>query len=837
MAAPAWPLTAHAEFWLDPSGQVAAHTAMNARFQPIVRPYLGYRRGAVWLRLVIENPGPPVERLLRVGPALLEQVDLWQPASTRAPHQAGGLATPMARRALAERESVFPVVLPGGESRLFLRVASPSLLSPELELWQAPAWQREARRVELRTALMEGALLMVVLMAVANTLWTREWFWLYYALGIFAYALYEASYSGFAALWLWPGRPDWSLSVLPAALALALAMFALFFLRFVPSAGLHRAWRLLWGLPMAAGLGLALVHGLGYRIGMPMLEGVGLTMALVLPLFSLAAWRHGFRPARWAPPAFGLVYAATFHRIGALSGWWPPLFHSDPWLLPLSAVLGSGLLLLAQIDQLRDLQAAQLRHLAELATARDAARRANHAKSLILARVSHDLRTPLHTLTGYLELARREQPSGALARYLEVIARSGRNMLTLIEELLQFARGEEGRLELCARPTFLHALIQHTRAQGELLARSNANRFILDLDLAVTVAVLDGDRLAAVLMNLISNACRMTVDGTVTLAISGQNEGGMARLRFAVRDTGPGIASEDHERIFLAFERGRSGAPSSGLGLAIARQLVRLMGSELRLESQTGQGALFWFDLSAPVAEESAVPPPAIFNAPRKYEGAVRTLLVVDDIEENRDFLVDLLTGMNFEVLEADGVREALAMADANPLDGVIVDQYLDDGTGWEILGFLRKLKPELPVFLLSAAPAQAPKDWNSPLDFDACLLKPLNIEEFTQALGRSLGLVWDTGWRGPEDLPKVQAAPVGPVSREDLLTLRHLAREGSLFEVEDWIEQRRHLPEEAQFVEQIGALTASARLPPIVDLVDRRLSNMKQAGQDDPYC
>ncbi len=823
--APSWALTAQMEFWLDPSGLADFVAAREAPYQPVVNSNFGNQRGALWLRVAIDNPGPPAERVLRVGPAMLEHVDLWQAGSARVLHEASGLAVPMAERPLPGRVSLFPLTLGSGGDTLYLRLASPSRLIPDVSLWQTPALLHDARVFDIRSAVMFGALLMIAQMAAVYALWMREWIWGCYALTMASFILFESSYEGFAAVWLWPGQPTLSLIALPVGMALGHGSLAMFVLGFLPMNRLHRGWRLLWCLPLVTALAIAVVFAAGYRYGQPMMEAIGLADSLALPLLLFAAWRRGFGPARFALASFGLIYFVVALQLGRLWGWWPDLGQADSWLVPPAVMLAASLLILAHIDQLLELRAAQLQSLAEIASARDAANRANRAKGLFVARVSHDLRIPLQTLSGYLALARREQPGGTVGRYLGMIERSGQAMLGLIGELLQFARGEEGGLELQARPTYLHALIRQVAAEGEILARPNGNRLVLDLDLDVPIATVDSERLHSVLMNLLSNACRITVGGTVTLSVAGHATDGQAFLRFAVRDTGPGIAVEDRERIFLPFERGRSGTGSFGLGLAIVRQLVRLMGSDVVLESQPGEGATFSFAITVPVADEADVLPPASISGPFGYDGPVRTVLVVDDVVENRNFLQDLLTSTGFDVLLAAGVRDALAQARDFRVDAAIVDQFLLDGDGWQLLDGLKAADPDRPVILLSGTPAQPPEARASPWAFDACLLKPLQMDEFTRVLGERLNLVWQAERAAATALPSPAQAPVGPVTAADLSTLRRAAHEGSLFEVEDWIERRRHLREERDFLNQLAPLVADARLPAIVSLVDRRIA------------
>ena len=470
---------------------------------------------------------------------------------------------------------------------------------------------------------------------------------------------------------------------------------------------------------------------------------------------------------------------------------------------------------------------AQERNLIEISAARDSAARVSRSKSLLLARISHDLRTPLHTLMGYLDLAQRERPDGVMGRYVKMMIASSQKMLNLIDELLQFARGEEGRLELNHRSTFLHALIQQIDAQAETLAADYNTRFVrnIDVDSSLLVVVIDAPRLYSVLINLLSNACRATVNGVVSLSIQGNMQGDTARLRFAVQDTGPGIPLEEQARIFLPFEHGSSGTHGTGMGLTIARQLVRLMGGELLLESQPGAGALFHFTLNVPLAKEADVLPAATLTAPYGYNGPVCTLLVVDDVVENRMFMQDLLTGMGFDVRVAADLTDALEEARSCRLDGAIVDQYLISSSGWDILDALKAIHSDLPVILLSAAPGAPPATRTSPWQFDAQLLKPLRVEELTQLLGRLLNLVWRFSNADQPTSVVLQTLPSGPLGREDLLNLRQMADEGSLFEVEDWIEQWQNRPEERDFLEQITPLLATARLSAIVRLVDQRLA------------
>lgn len=810
---------------MDTKGTAWIDTISQAPFKQFSHPDFGRQQGAVWAHLRIEHRDSPIDCLLRVGPPLLAQVDLWASYNGVVSHYEGGLQAPMSRRAYPDRETLFPVTLSTGYNDFYLRIASPSLLRPSIHIWHISDWQKHARLADLGNALLSGALLMIVVITISFACWTQEWYWLCYAAGICSYTVFEACDDGFAAFWLWPERPLLTLTVLPAALALDISMYVIFFLLFIPLKTLHPGWRLLWSLPIAASLGLCLTYWGNYRVGMPIINSVVLVAAVSLPVLSLMAWRKGFAAGRWAPLGFGIVFSAICHRLGVGWDWWPDIVYADIWLLPLSGVIGSGLLLLAQLERLREFRIAEQRYLSEIATARDRAFMANRAKSFLLARVSHDLRTPMHNILGYLDQIHNEQTTRTQTRYLREIRISNGNMLGLVDELLQYTRGEDGKLELNPKLTYLHGFLREITSQAEVLAGQHNNRLIVDLDLPIALAVIDGDRLRSVVMNLLINACRVTVQGTIYLSVCGTVEGVNVRLKIEVRDTGPGIAPEDRERIFLPFTHGGSDPGSMGLGLAIVRQLVTLMKGDIQLESIPGHGAAFLITLLAQIAEETGEAfLPATYSAPKGYEGPIRTLLIVDSIDSIIDHMQDLLYGMGFDVMGARGADEALALAQGAKLDAAIIEQNLDEGNGWQLLDGLKDLNPDMPVILLSATPADPTGGRKSGRGFDAELLKPLRIDTFTAVLAQCMALKWRRETVAPS-APAIKAIHESlPVQAIDLKTLRDAANEGNLFEVEEWIHRWRQQPKEHDFLQTLEPLAATAKWSAIVTLVDRRI-------------
>ncbi|WP_243337008.1 MASE1 domain-containing protein [Anaeromyxobacter soli] len=406
---------------------------------------------------------------------------------------------------------------------------------------------------------------------------------------------------------LWLARRPWRSPGSPRRVAEALALCAGLAVA-VAFAFWHHAGESAW--PGALYLPLPLLLWAAIRFGT-----LGASTAVsAVALLALAATRHGLGPFTGASPAHNvlalqLFLVATALPLLALSVLDEDRRRGEARLREARDALEETVAertaeLDRQVAALREGEA-KLREAHEVAEqARRAADDANRAKSDFLARMSHDVRTPLNAILGRAWLLERDASSGPRALgHAAVIRRSGAHVLDLVQDLLELSRIEAGRLELRLGTTHLHELASTT---GELV-RLEADEKGLDLKVDVgaglpTYVLADEVRLRQVLLNLLGNAVKFTARGEVALEVRAAG----SAVSFAVSDTGAGIAAEELEGVFQPFRQGasaRSARAGVGLGLAISRQLVALMGGELRVESEVGVGSRFWFELGLEAAE------------------------------------------------------------------------------------------------------------------------------------------------------------------------------------------------------------------------------------------
>ncbi len=427
----------------------------------------------------------------------------------------------------------------------------------------------------------------------------------------------------------------------------------------------------------------------------------------------------------------------------------------------------------------------------ELQLAHDLAEAANKAKSEFLANMSHELRTPLNAILGFSQLMRKDQSLNTCQREnLDIINNSGDHLLKLINDVLEIAKIEAGKLKLKVATFDLHKLVREVSDMMSLRAQQKGLQLELDQSSAFP-RLIKGDeaRLRQILVNLVSNAVKFTDQGSVTIRLRSRHNA-HHHLLIEIEDTGPGIRKKDQHRLFNPFEQLSAGSASqggTGLGLAIVHQFVQLMAGNVSVESKPGQGSLFRVDLPLNEPDEAEM-----IRLIDESHGAVvglargqgsRRILIAEDQRDNQILLSRLMTDLGLEVKVAQNGEECIQIFQQWRPDLIWMDQRMPVMDGVEATRRIRELPGGKQVKVV-AVTASALKDQEKTLrtsGMDDYVSKPYRFDEIYNSLEKQLGLTLVYA----ESESEHESALVTPPS-EQLRELYLLADVGQVFEIKE---------------------------------------------------
>jgi len=357
----------------------------------------------------------------------------------------------------------------------------------------------------------------------------------------------------------------------------------------------------------------------------------------------------------------------------------------------------------------------------EVAKAREAAETANRTKSLFLANMSHELRTPLNAILGYSEMLQEEAAERELDDFgadLEKIGAAGKHLLALINDILDLSKIEAGKMELFLETFDLAEMIGEVATTIQPMVETNANalRMVIAPELGTMHA--DQVKVRQALFNLLSNAAKFTHDGTITVTARREPMDGRGWIVFEVADTGIGLSAEQLVKLFQDFTQADASTTrkfgGTGLGLALTRRFCQMMGGDVTVHSDPGEGSVFTLKLPAEVAMTAAFVPSAAAGAVAAAGSAVvvgegveagaSCVLVIDDDAVQRDLMQRFLSREGYRVLVAAGGEEGLRLAREMQPVAITLDVMMPGMDGWAVLTAL-KADPtlcDIPVVMLT---------------------------------------------------------------------------------------------------------------------------------------
>ena len=391
-------------------------------------------------------------------------------------------------------------------------------------------------------------------------------------------------------------------------------------------------------------------------------------------------------------------------------------------------------------------------HEAELEIARDDAMAATQAKSKFLASMSHELRTPLNAILGITEMLQedaREAGQGELIEPLGRVTGAGKHLLNLINDVLDLSKIEAGRMELHIEDFDIASLVQDAATTAQTLARKNRNRIVIRCPEDIGRMRADQLRVRQILLNLLSNACKFTENGQVTVEAVREplDEGG--GVVFSVADTGIGMTPEQVATLFQEFSQADSSTTrkygGTGLGLAISRRLCSMMGGSISVDSTPGAGTTFTVRLPGGVDTRPGTPidahaePPGPVSGVAAVDGvrvASNVILVIDDDDTVRDQMRRILVREGCDVVTARDGTEGLSMARQVKPALITLDVQMPGRDGWSVLQELKADRDlaKIPVVMLTIVDE---KNRGYALGAAEYMTKPIEQRELRKLIAR----------------------------------------------------------------------------------------------------
>ncbi|WP_242206949.1 MULTISPECIES: hybrid sensor histidine kinase/response regulator [unclassified Pseudomonas] len=752
------PLGRSLQVFEDPSGQASIADvraqAAAGHFKPHDKATLnaGYSRSAFWLKIDLHyrpsNPAAQRTWLLELAYPPLDHLDLYMPDASgdyRLVRQTGD-AWPFASREIRQNNYLFDLPFkPDQQQTVYLRLASEGSIQAPVTLWSSTAYLEDQPVRLYVLGIIYGVLLGMLVYNLFIYLSVRDTSYLYYIFYIASFGLYQLSVNGAAVEYFWPDNPWWANAATPFFIGCAGLFGSQFARSFLQTKNHSRGLdRVLIGLIAFSALVIGLSLMTSYALALRLATTLALTFTVVIFAAGILAWWRGLRVARYFIIAWSAFLLGGIVNTLMVLGLLPNVFLTM-YASQIGSAIEVALLSLALADRINAMREQQAQTLYDagqkLEVLNQQLAHSNKLKDEFLATLTHELRTPMNGVIGSLELMQTVELDPELEQYQQTAAGSARDMMRMVNGILTLTELQAGKLKAAPGSFSLRAVVEALRVQFD----GNASSKSLDFKVEVLPTLPDrlhGDsaKLAQCLECLLDNAIKFTRVGGLALRVTGKpSTGNRLALSFAVIDTGIGFTDLGEATMYQRFFQLDGSMTREygglGVGLAICRQLVELLGGKLTHRSEPGSGSRFQLDVEfeLPVVEPASIPAPSrnFVRAPQDC-----TVLLVDDNSVNQLVMRGMLLKLGFRVRSADNGAAALDCLQRATFDAVLIDCQLPAHDGASLCCQIHALPgcTNLPVFMLALSADRELCATGAPVDY---LNKPVKFEDLQSALER----------------------------------------------------------------------------------------------------
>ncbi|WP_260958244.1 hybrid sensor histidine kinase/response regulator [Pseudomonas citri] len=682
----------------DASGTATLDDILALSTTPAFKPHdkatlnAGYSRSVFWLKIDLHyRPGnPDAQRtwLLELAYPPLDHLDLYQPDAAgayRLVRQTGD-ALPFASREIRQNNYLFSLDFkPDQRQTLYLRLQSQGSIQAPLTLWSSTAYLEQQPLRLYMLGIIYGVLLGMLVYNLFIYLSVRDTSYLYYIFYIASFGLYQLSVNGAAVEYFWPDNPWWANAATPFFIGCAGLFGSQFACRFLQTAQ-HSRWldRLLLALIAysATVVGLSLMTS--YALALRLATVLALVFSVVIFAAGLLAWWRGLRVARYFIIAWSAFLLGGVVNTLMVLGYLPNVFLTM-YASQIGSALEVALLSLALADRINAMREQQAQTLFDagqkLEMLNQQLAHGNKLKDEFLATLTHELRTPMNGVIGSLELMETVELDEELTQYQRTAAGSARDMMRMVNGILTLTELQAGKLKVYQAPFSLRGVIDGLQVQFAANAAAKGLDFKVDIAPGLADRLLgDSGKLAQCLECLLDNAIKFTRVGGLALRVSGRpTELDRLALSFAVIDTGIGFTDLGEATLYQHFFQLDGSMTREygglGVGLAICRQLVELLGGRLTHTSEPGRGSRFQLDVEFDVALSAQAPSAFSCNPrPGSRQPEDCTVLLADGDAIDQLVMRGMLLKLGYRVRTADSGRAALDLLQDERFDVVLLD-------------------------------------------------------------------------------------------------------------------------------------------------------------------